>query len=439
MLRKNYYTLLFAVALFLTSGLAVFAQTAPVRGKVFLKKADGTSVPVADAVIDIYRTDITGKPSPSKTNKKGEFVFAGLPLGGVYVIAVSAPNTKPDVYPGIKAGNESVNITVVEGDGKRLTDDEVKKSLAAAPSVSQDGRPVELTAAQKKQQEEQAKQLAKYEEEKKKVENVNAVVGKAQTEGNKAFNEKNYDLAITSYDEGINADPEFEGSAPILLNNKSTALINRAIGKYNAAVKGDPSGRAAAMESIKKDLNDSIIASNKALQVLKTATNTDPNVQKRYAAEKIKSYQNSIDSYSRLMSMNVDTTRSKEALAAFDEYAVLETDAVKKSKMQLQLADGFRISGDSVNAIPAYRKILEVSPDNPDALAGLGLSLFSVGAGTIPENTAQMQEGLNLMTRFTEIAPDTHPLKASVKDAVDYLKTKKLEPQKMPKAGKKRT
>ena len=88
---------------------------------------------------------------------------------------------------------------------------------------------------------------------------------------------------------------------------------------------------------------------------------------------------------------------------------------------------------------PRSSGVLESSPDNPDALAGLGLSLFSAGAGTVPENTAQMQEGLNLMTRFAEIAPETHPLKASVKDAVDYLKTKKLEPQKTPKAGKKKT
>ena len=81
MLRKNYLTILLAVVLFLTGSLAAFAQTAPVRGKVELKKADGTLVPVADAVVDVYRIDIAGKPSPSKTNKKGEFSFAGLPLG----------------------------------------------------------------------------------------------------------------------------------------------------------------------------------------------------------------------------------------------------------------------------------------------------------------------------------------------------------------------
>jgi tetratricopeptide (TPR) repeat protein len=436
MLRKNYYTLLLAVALFLTGGLAVSAQTAPVRGKVELKKADGTTVPVADALIEVYRTDITGKFPAGKSNKKGEFSFAGFPLGARAALAVSGVGLRADVFPNIKGGDENITLTMIEGDGKAFTEAEVRQILANAPTNAPTG---ELTAAQKKQQEEQAKQLAKYEAEKKKVENVNAVVNKAQTEGNKAFNEKNYDLAITSYDEGINADPDFEGSAPVLLNNKSSALINRAIDKYNAALKGDPSGKAAALASAKKDLDDSLTGSARSLQILSTATNPDPNTQKRYALEKIRAYQNTIDGYSRMFSMNMDTTKGKEALTALEEFSALETDAAKKGRWQLALADGFRQAGISESAIVAYRKVLENSPDNPDALAGLGLSLFSVGAGTIPENTAQMQEGLNLMTRFAEIAPETHPLKASVKDAVDYLKTKKLEPQKTTKAGRKKT
>jgi hypothetical protein len=36
------------------------------------------------------------------------------------------------------------------------------------------------------------------------------------------------------------------------------------------------------------------------------------------------------------------------------------------------------------------------------------------------------------MNKFIEVAPETHPLKSSVKDAVDYLKTQeKLAPQKV--------
>ncbi len=436
MFRKNYFTFLLAIALFSTGTIAAFAQTAPARGKVELKKADGTLVPVADVVIDAYRTDIKGKLPSAKTNKNGEFSFAGLLPGGRYALAVSGPNIRAEVFPGVKAGDEKVNITVVEGDGKRLTEEEARQIVSApAPATKSGG---ELTAAQKKEQEELLKKNEAILAGNKKIENINAVIKQSVTEGGKAFNEKNYDLAIAKYDEGINADPNFEGSAPVLLNNKSTALINRAIEKYNAAVKGDPSGKAAALELVKKDLNESLAASNKSLQILKTATSTDANAQKSYAIEKNRAYQSAIDGYSRMFSMNLDSSKGKEAMAALEEFSAIETDAAKKSKWQLALADALRLAGDSPNAVIAYRKVLEGSPENPDALAGIGLSLFSVGASVVPENTAQMQEGLNFMQRFADVAPETHPLKASVKDAVDYLKTKQLAPQKTTKSTKKK-
>lgn len=437
MFRKNYFIFLLVIALFSTSTIAAFAQTAPARGKVELKKADGTLVPAADIVIDAYRTDIKGKLPSAKTNKNGEFSFAGLLPGGRYALAVSGPNIRADVFPGVKAGDEKVNITVVEGDGKRLTEEEARQIVSAPAPANQSGG--ELTAAQKKEQEELLKKNEAILAGNKKIENTNAIIKQSLLEGSKAFNEKNYDLAIAKYDEGINADPDFEGTAPVLLNNKSTALINRAIDKYNAAVKGDPSGKAAVLQLVKKDLNESLAASNKSLQILKTATSTDANAQKAYAIEKNRSYQNTIDGYSRMLAMNLDASKGKEALAALEEFSAIETDAIKKSKWQLILADALRQAGDAPNAVIAYRKVLEGSPDNPDALAGIGLSLFSVGASVVPENTAQMQEGLNYMQRFADIAPETHPLKASVKDAVDYLKTKQLTPQKTTRSTKKKT
>ena len=41
----------------------------------FIQQADGTKVPLADANIDVFRTDIASKYN-TKTNKKGEWVFA---------------------------------------------------------------------------------------------------------------------------------------------------------------------------------------------------------------------------------------------------------------------------------------------------------------------------------------------------------------------------
>ena len=436
MFRKSYFTIILAAALFSGGGISAFAQAGMARGIVELKKAEGAGVPLADVVIDIYRTDILGKLPSAKTNKKGEFTILGFLPGARYALAVSAPNVRADVFPDIKAGDEKLTITVIEGDGKALTEQQVRQFLTTTPK---DVPPAKMTEAQKKELAELEKKNAAILENNKKVENANVIVNRSLSEGTKAFAEKNYDLAISKFDEGINADPDFEGSAPVLLNNKSAALLNRAILKYNTALKGDPSGKAAALESVKKDLSESLAASNKSLQILKAANSTDAKVQKAYDVEKIRSYQNAIDSYTKMFSMNIDSTKGKEALTALEEYTALETDAVKRGQWQLILADGFRQAGDSADAVIAYRKVIEVTPDNPDALAGLGLSLFSVGAGTVPENTAQMQEGLNFMQRFADIAPETHPLKASVKEVVEYLKTKQLAPQKTTKPSKKKT
>ena len=102
------------------------------------------------------------------------------------------------------------------------------------------------------------------------------------------------------------------------------------------------------------------------------------------------------------------------------------------------MADTLRLAGDSTSAVPIYKKVLEVAPDNPDLLGGLGLSLFDVGVSTT--NREQMQEGLNMMERFAQLAPDTHPLKNDIKGAVEYLKTtEKLTPQKVKPAPRKKT
>ncbi len=430
MFRKNYFTGLLAIALFLAGGVAVFAQTAPVLGRVVLTKADGTVVPVADAVIDVYRIDIKGKLPSGKTNSKGEFSFAGFPLGGQFMFAVSAPGAKADIVPGVKAGNDKITITLVEGDGKRLTEDEARQAINAAPTSNQSGT---LTAEQKKAQAEYEKQVAEVTAKNSKSEETNKLISKVLDEGKNAFEAKNYDLAIAKFDEGINADPDFAGTTPVLLNNKTAALMNRATINYNQSVKADPATKATAMASVKKDFEDAVIASDRALTILKAGTAPDAAAQKNYDANKFQALSNRKEAYRLMAKTGADRSKAKEASTAFQEYLAVETDAKKKSDAQLVLGDVLRETGDSENAIVAYRNALEASPNNPDALAGLGLSLFAAGAGAVPENKAQMQEGLNYMQRFADVAPENHPLKTSVKEVVEYLKSKELTPQKTTK------
>src|SRR5712692_1762130 len=89
-----------AVLLF-TSGAAI-AQTGELRGSVQLIGADGKPAPVAGATIDVFRIDISGEYH-TKTDKKGTWVFAGLPYVGEYIVSISAPGAQPNARSGVKA------------------------------------------------------------------------------------------------------------------------------------------------------------------------------------------------------------------------------------------------------------------------------------------------------------------------------------------------
>lgn len=434
MFRRNYFTFFLAAALFLTSVIAVSAQTAPVGGQVVLKKADGTSQPVAGAVVEVFRTDIKGKSSPSKTDKKGNFSFVGLLYEGTYTLSVSAPGIKPEIFPNVKAGAGNLVINVFEGDGKKLTEEEARQAVVSASSATPGA---ELTAEQKKMMADNQKQVAAVTERNEKAKNANAITKKALEEGDKAFKAANYDLAIAKFDEGIAADPEFEGSAPVLLNYKAVALKDRGFGAYKQAVNTDAPTKASALEKARKDFSAAISSFDKALTILKNAPSTDAALQKNYEATRNRILANYVEVYRLMIQTRADTSKTKEAIPIYEQYLAIEGDAAAKLKAQITLGDILREAGNSEESISAYRKGLEMAPDNADALAGLGLSLFN--SGVIADNKAQKQEGLNYMQRFTEVAADNHPLKASVRDAVEYLKTQdKLAPQKTTKATKRK-
>jgi len=437
MFRKKYFSFLIAAALFLTGSLFVFAQTAPVRGKVELKKADGTVEPVAGATVEVFRTDSKGKLPSGKTDKKGNFGFAGIPLGQTFAFSISAPNIQPHIAPNIRGGNENVNITVFAGDGKRFTEEEVRQSLAAPQANAQNSsgaaqQPTMSAAELKKAQEEEAKMVAEYEARKKNAESNYAAVNKFFKEAVAAYDSKNYDLAITKYDEGIAVDPNFEGSAPVLLNGKGQALLNRATANYNQSTKADAASRATALESVKKDFLSVIAGSDRALEILSKAPAGDAENQKKMALNKLDALRNKKEAYRLMSKTGADRTKAKEAMTAFQEYMALETDAKLKSDAQLALAGTLQDSNEFDQATVEFGKVLEADPNNVDALAGIGLSLVNVGY--ISGDKSKFQEAANYLQKFADLAPNTNPLKAGALETIDTLKKEQsVAPQKVNK------
>lgn len=429
MFRKNYFTFLLAIVLFSAGSIAVSAQLMPVTGKVEMKKADGTTVPVADATVDLIRTDIKSTILSTKTNKDGAFNFAGIPPEAVFVLSVSAPNANPEYYPDLVPGLSSgFGIVLSAGNGRRLTEAEILKALSA--STNQNSQNAKLTAEQKKKQQEEQKKIDEINSKNTKSKEADGMVKKALDEGRTAFEAKNYDVAIVKFDEGYKASPDYVGSAPVLLNNKALALRLRGSVLYNQSRElTDVNAKMENMKKVTQDFADSAESYNLSWTVSKNTPAADIQDQKNYEANKLQSLRGIKDLVKVMVTTEkIDNSKTGVIKALVQEYIAIETDKTAKAEAQVGLADIYRLAGDPDNAIAEYRKALELSPDNPDALAGLGLSLFD--AGERSGNTAQKQEGLNYMQRFADTAPSNHKLKESVAGAVEYLKSQKLTPQK---------
>ena len=426
MFRTKYLTLVFTALLFTS---AAIAQNAPVRGEVKVKKQDGTEAPVAGALVEAFRTDVDkGKMPEAKTNKRGEFTFVGFPLGQRYVLSVSGPGISPMIQPNVRAGMENVVIIVSEGDGRHLTEAEARAAAKNEGDETASGGGGE-TAEQKKQREELIKKNAEIEAKNKKAMDANKVVNEALKAGEAAFVAKNYDLAITEFEKGVEADPDFAGSAPPLLNYKGVALQRRAVATNNAAA--DATARAAVAGKVKADLDAAVATFNRGLEVLKTDGPLSGVEPARLNLTKTQLLANLLETHGIGGRLAPDPTRDAAAGAVLDQYIAAEADGAKRLPSLLSFANNMNSAGELKLATAAFRKILEVDPNNLDALAGIGLALYSEGSMTAPPNKEILQEGLNFMQKFVDTAPDTHKLKESTKAIIEELKNEqKLAPQK---------
>jgi tetratricopeptide (TPR) repeat protein len=436
MRRLYIFPLILVAATFICSALTASAQTGQLRGHVILKQADGTSAKAANATVDVYRVDLPGT-YPTKTNKNGEFVYAGLPYTGTYIIAVSMPNASPTYQPNVKAGREiDYELTLSPGDGRRLTLDEIKKAEASGSTGN--GGTTGESATDKAKREELERKNKEILEGNKKVDESNKIVGDSFKAGNTALAAageadkanrrdeaiKLYSDAIQQYDAGLVADPE----QPALLTNKAAALKARGVDRYNLAVvsKDEPT-KNAGVESAKADFKAAAEAANKAYDLLKKETpSADPVEQKRQTSNKYAALTVRAEAM-RLFVTKTDPSQVDAGIAAFQDYIAAETDPAKKTRAQLDLAQMLFDANAYDKAKIEYEKILAERPDDPDALANMGLILFNFGAakeqeGKKDEAKAMYQQAANYLAQFVAKAPDTHKFKADAKAVLEELK-----------------
>ena len=441
MINKYFIGTLAVAVLMAVASVPAFAQVGELRGHVWMQQADGQKVPLADAQIDVFRTDMKAE-FHTKTNKKGEWVFAGIPFVGTYVVAASHPTASPNFVPGVKAGRGvDCDITVTPGGGKKLTLDEIEKANAAAPPTGgASGGGATESAADKAKREELMKKNAEIEASNKKITESNEVIARTFKAGNEALAAgtaaskannadeaiQKYGDAVTQYDQGLAADPD----QPAILTNKAVALKARGVERYNAAIRSktlDDAGRTAAVDQAKADFKAAAEASNKAAGMLKAQTApTDPAELDRYNKNRYAAYVTNAESM-RLFVSKVDPTQADAGLTAFKDYIAIETDPAKKAKAQLDSAQMLLDSGQADKALTEFQAILQSQPDNPEANLGAGLALYAA------QDKAKFQEAANYLQHFVDVAPDSNPLKADAKAILAELKsTEKVIPDKTP-------
>jgi tetratricopeptide (TPR) repeat protein len=381
MTRKSLYPIQAAILLLLVS-MAVPAQVGQLQGRVLLKQKDGTTVPVEGATVEAFRVDLKGVYNV-RTNREGEFVYAGLPYVGTYVVAVSAPNAKASVIGDVKAGRELVlEILLEPGDGRRLTEVE---ALAAANVAKLAAPP--------------------------RAETPNEILGRAFREGNEAIRNQKYDEAIKLYDEALAAVPH----EPNVLENRSFALIRRGVSTVNLANSGTSPQRSVQIESAHRDFRDAVATASLAVEIIRNqpipADENDRRRQQQTAYFAFKARAEAM----RLLVSQVDPSQATVGLAAFQDYINVEEDPNKRSKAALDAAQMLLESKSTNLAIDQYRQILVREPDSIDALAGLGLAVYQSG------DKARFIEAAGYLQRFMEQAPATHSMRPSVAEVLRKL------------------
>lgn len=450
MIGKYFFGALAVAVLLSFASISAVAQVGELRGTVMMAQADGQKVPLADAQIDVFRTDIKGEYK-TKTNKKGEWVFAGIPFVGTYIVSVSHPTASPTFIPGVKAGRGvPVELEVKPGDGKRLTFDEIKSAGGATAAPANPAAPgntgggAKESEADKAKREELLRKNKEIEEGNKKIEAANAIIARTFKAGNDALTAANaagknselaiqkYDEAITQFDEGLAADHE----QPAILTNKAVALKGRGVQKYNTAVSSkavDDAARSTLIEGAKADFKAAAEASTKAVTLIKAQTvPTDPAELQRYNGNKYAALITQAESM-RLFVSKVDGTQAAAGVTAFKDYIAAETDPVKKTKAQLDLAQMLLDAGAADKALAEYQAILSTTPDSPDANLGAGLSLYAAG------DKAKFQDAANYLQKFVDKAPDGHQFKDDAKAILAEMKAsenitpdKKAPPKRRP-------
>lgn len=360
----------------LGSGLMVLAftslaQVTSIQGDV--KGADGQ--PLAKAQIVIERTDIKGH-YPVKTDKKGHYIYTGLPIG-TYNVTLMVDGKEADSVKGVRTHpgdpiQEDFNLKESKADNSSKQA-EYQKALETGQMSKELER--QLSPEQKEQLK---KDMEKREASMKK----NAALNQAYNDGINALNAKQYDQAIENLKKASDIDP----AQIAVWSNLATAYTELARTKTGADFD---TNMQSALDCYTKALalkpEDAGLHNNYALTLARDKKFDQAQAELQKAAEL--DPQNAGKYYYNLGALLVNAGQNEPAGAAFKKAIDLQpTYADAYYQYGVTLVAKAQIGADGkVTPVPgtveAFQKYLELQPNGPyaqqakDMLQTLGSSV----------------------------------------------------------------
>jgi tetratricopeptide (TPR) repeat protein len=270
MLAKSRGYILGGFCLMLFAGSA-WAQIAAIEGDV--KGPDGQ--PLKGAVILIERQDMKGTYKGAKTDKKGHYIYNGLPFPGTYTVSVFVEDQKRDQTTGVRTQlGDPVNISF---DLKQAAQQQQAASAAAAAGAP--ATPEQERGLSKEQKEELEKQSKANAE----IIAKNKALNDTFNAGKDALAAKNYDAAMDAFQKGTELDPKQNviwanladaevGAAATKTGADQQALYAKALDAYSKAIELKPDNPAyhnnyALTLAKAKKFDEAQVELNKAAQL----------------------------------------------------------------------------------------------------------------------------------------------------------------------------
>ncbi len=349
----------YSTVLLMFGALGAWAQTSSLEGDV--KGEDGK--PLKDAIVLIERTDIKGNYK-TKSDKKGHWFHAGLPLG-TYIIKCEIGGKIVDQVSGVRT--RLGDPTAINFDLQQMA--AKQKAMQAAASTGQmteemkrDMSP-EAKAALEKQMKERSAAMAK-----------NKALNDAFNGGMEALKSQNWAGAVESFTKAGEMDPKQH----VIWAQLADAYVGLAKSKTGAE-KDEAEGKAQEIfaKAIELKPDDAAYYNNYALSLARTKKfkEAEDNLGKAAALDAAGAGKY----YYNLGAILVNTGQNEPAGSAFKKAIELDPNyADAHYQYGIFLTGQAKVNADGSMTFPpgtreSFEKYISLKPDGPMAESAKGM------------------------------------------------------------------